>query len=49
MNDIVMYGETEARDCFYENECTKRKHMGCRDRSGLWPGYFSKSGKDPLP
>jgi hypothetical protein len=21
MKNIIVYGETEARDCFYENEC----------------------------
>lgn len=41
MNNIVNYGESEARDCFYENECQKRNHPGCVDRSGLMIAYFA--------
>lgn len=46
-----MYGETEARDCFFENECKMggRNHAGCVDRSGLMISTFMKAGKEPLP
>lgn len=49
MNNIVMYGESEAKDCFYQNECDDRTHQGCKDRAGVMIGYAAKAGKDPLP
>ena len=49
LTNVKMYGETEARDCFYEDECLKRDHSGCTDRSGLMLSSFIRAGKDPLP
>lgn len=49
MTNIKMYGETAARDCFYQNECLNRDHSGCKKRTGLWASYFSASGRVAIP
>jgi len=48
--DSVFHGETDARDCFYQNECISgRDHAGCRDKSAIQLSYYAKVGKPPLP
>lgn len=49
MKSIKIYGESPARDCFYEGECDSRWHAGCTSRNGMMISYFSTSGKDVLP
>jgi hypothetical protein len=48
MKNIIVYGESEARDCFYENECLKRKHSGCRKRNALWITCPLKGPKESM-
>lgn len=48
MSNVKIYGESPARDCFYQNECRNREGPGCIDRMGLMVSYFSESGKEPL-
>ena len=49
MCNVKMCGSTDSKDCFYENDCNKRWHWGCKSISALTIGYFATSGKDPLP
>ncbi len=44
-----MYGESPSRDCFYENECDNRWHVGCTARHGMMISYFSSGGASILP
>lgn len=49
MSNIKMYGESPSKDCFYENECDSRWHVGCTARHGMMISYFSANGGSVLP
>lgn len=49
MKNIQMYGDSPSRDCFYENECDTRWHVGCTARSGMMISYFSAGGGSIIP
>ena len=50
MNNITIWGETEARDCLTQNFCKKNKlDPLCTDRIGLMLPHIANGGKDPMP
>ena len=49
MRNIKFYGETEARDCKFENICLKNEWAaGCIDKSAIMPSSFANHNKPPM-
>jgi hypothetical protein len=50
MNNITIWGETNARECLAPNACvTNGSLQGCVDRMGLMLPYFKKAAPEPMP
>lgn len=49
LKNILFYGETEARDCDYQNACEENKFAtGCEDKSAIMPSSYAAHNKPPL-
>lgn len=49
LKNILFYGETEARDCKYQNQCEDNDSGGgCYDKSAIMPSSYAGHSKPPL-
>ena len=49
LKDIVIFGETDGKDCAVQDEYLTQNHEGCIDKAGMLLPYFTEFGKDPMP
>lgn len=45
----MIYGESEAKDCAVQDECSTKQTLACVARNGMMISYFSTYGKSVLP